>query len=532
MRRWNGWGDEAIDYPLPDSGAEYLGRALGDGLRTPDASLEACLAAVPASRLPPQPGLHLEPRQRLLHARGQSLPDWVALRSGRIGTFPDGVAYPESAEDVVQILDAAASHGWHLIPYGGGTSVVGHINPLPSDRPVISVDLGRLNRLLDLDTTSGLATFEPGICGPDIEKALAERGCTLGHFPQSFELSTLGGWIATRSSGQQSLRYGRIEALFAGGRLDTPVGPIELRPVPASAAGPDLRQMVLGSEGRLGILTRAVVRVRPLPEREVFSAVIFPSWEAGVQAVRAMAQARLMLSMIRLTDASETETTLALAGRPKLIGWADRGLRAMGFGQGRCMSILAASGDGKHVRAVRGEAQAIVRRHGGLAAGTPIGAMWRKTRFLTPYLRNSLWDRGYALDTLETALPWSSVLPASESLLAILRRGLEAEGERVLAFAHLSSVYTDGASLYVTYVFRRAEDPQHTQARWRRLKDAATLHLLALGGTLSHQHGVGLDHAPYLSRENGRVGIEVLRALTGALDPEGILNPGKLIMSD
>jgi alkyldihydroxyacetonephosphate synthase len=532
MRRWNGWGEEDVDYPLPDSGAAYLEGALGSGVPSPDASFEGCLASVPASRLAPRPGLRLEPGDRLLHARGHSLPDWIALRAGRIGVFPDGVAYPESAEAVVGILDAAASHGWHIIPYGGGTSVVGHINPQPSDRPVLSLDLGRMNRLLDLDETSRLATFEAGIRGPDIEKALGARGYTLGHFPQSFELSTLGGWIATRSSGQQSLRYGRIEALFAGGRIETPVGPIELRPVPATAAGPDLRQVILGSEGRLGILTRAVVRVRPRPEREDFFAAFFPSWEAGVQAARAMAQARHGLSMIRLSDAVETKTTLALAGREKLVGWADRGLRTLGFGEGRCLLILAATGDARHVRAARGESQTIVRRQGGLPVGSPIGALWSKTRFRAPYLRNTLWERGYALDTLETALPWRAVPAAVEAVRGSLGRGLEPGGERVLAFVHLSHVYPDGASLYATYLFRRSADPDETLARWRSLKEAATLQVLTHGGTISHQHGVGLDHAPYLASEKGEVGMAALQALIDVFDPEGILNPGKLVVRD
>jgi alkyldihydroxyacetonephosphate synthase len=531
MRRWNGWGDEATDYPLPESGAGYLERTLGAGVHYPDATLESTLASVPASRLPSGLGLSLDPRDRLLHARGQSLPDWVALRAGRIGTFPDGVACPEDSSEIVELLGLASGRNFHLIPYGGGTSVVGHINPMPSDRPVVTVDLGRLGRLIDLDETSRLATFEAGVRGPQLEAALREFGYTLGHFPQSFEFSTLGGWVATRSTGQQSLGYGRIEALFAGGHVETPVGPIDLTPVPATAAGPDLRQAILGSEGRLGILTRAIIRVQPLPESEVFFAAFLPSWEAGMQVIRTMAQARLPLSMIRLGDPIETETTLALAGRPGMVSWADGGLRFLGFREARCLLLMAATGEAGRVRRARAEAQAVVRRHGGLSVGTSMGSMWRKARFQSPYLRNTLWERGYALDTLETALAWSSVASAVESIRTTLARGLDDEAERVLAFVHLSSVYPDGASLYATYLFRRATDPDETFSRWRRLKDAATRQVLAHGGTLSHQHGVGLDHAPYLAREKGAVGMAALRGLVTAIDPQGILNPGKLIGS-
>ena len=531
MRRWNGWGDPGTDYPLSDSGSAYLENALGPGVAYADASLETALAAVPASRLDGGPGLSLDPQDRLLHARGQSLPDWVALRAGRIGTFPDAVAHPKTSGDIAELIDLAAARQFNLIPYGGGTSVLGHINPLPSDRPVVTVDLRGLSRLIDLDKASRLATFEAGIRGPQVEAALHEHGFTLGHFPQSFEFSTLGGWVATRSTGQQSLGYGRIEALFAGGHLETPIGAVDFAPFPATASGPDLRQVVLGSEGRLGILTRAVVRIQPVPEREVFFAAFFSSWEAGVEAMRTMAQARLPLSMMRLSDPLETEATFALAGRPGLVSWADRGLRLVGFGEGRSLLLAAATGEAGRVRQRRAEAHAVIRRHRGLPVGTPIGSMWRRTRFLAPYLRNTLWERGYALDTLETAMPWSCVAAAVDSIRATLTDGLRGENERVLAFVHLSHAYPDGASLYATYIFRRSADPPETEARWRRLKTDATRQVLAHGGTLSHQHGVGLDHASFLVQEKGPAGMAALHALVSALDPQGILNPGKLIGS-
>ncbi|HSB90113.1 MAG TPA: FAD-binding oxidoreductase [Anaerolineales bacterium] len=529
MRRWNGWGDDEIEEPLPSQGAEFLAAALGPGTALPDASLDSVLSQVPASRALQTPGLDHEPLVRVLHARGQSLPDWVALRAGRLGVVPDAVAHPANPTDVAQLIRLAAERRWALIPYGGGTSVVGHVNPLPSEAPVVTVDLGGLNRLQRLDEASMLATFEAGVRGPDLEAALRARGFTLGHFPQSFEYSTLGGWIATRSTGQQSLHYGRIEAMFAGGHVEAPVGALDLAPIPASGAGPDLRQIVLGSEGRLGILTSAVVRVRRVAEADVFSAAFFPSWPSGIEAVRTMAQERLPLSMLRLSNPLETETTLALADRPNLVTWADRALRLLGYADGRCLLLLAATGGARRVSQARARAHAIIRRLGGLPAGTPIGSMWRKSRFRTPYLRNTLWERGYALDTLETAIPWSVVPAAAEAILAALRTGLESLTEHVLAFLHLSHVYPDGASLYATFLFRRSRNPDETLARWQRLKQAATRQILAHGGTLSHQHGVGLDHASYLVEEKGELGIRALRASLASFDPLGIMNPGKLI---
>ncbi len=395
------------------------------------------------------------------HARGQSLPDWIALRSGQIKIYPDGVAFPQSEEDVLRLLEFADRHEIHLIPYGGGTSVVGHINPLEGSRPVLTVDLQRMHRLLDLDPVSRLATFQAGVTGPSLERALAQHGMTLGHFPQSFEYSTLGGWIASRSTGQQSLGYGRIEDLFAGGRLETPAGRIDLSPHPASAAGPDLRHLVLGSEGRLGFLTRATVRIRPRPERERFGARFYRSWEEGLAAVRNEIQAGSRASLLRLSDPSETHTTLLLAGRPSTTRWLSAALRLTGSGADPCLLISASdatSGGGP----------------GAFLVGRSIGKQWQKNRFRAPYLRNTLWEAGYATDTLETAFAWNRLEPGARAVLEALRGGLEGETERVLAFAHLSHAYPSGASLYATYLFRRHPDPEQTLERWRRLKTLAS----------------------------------------------------------
>ncbi|RME89632.1 MAG: FAD-binding oxidoreductase [Anaerolineae bacterium] len=532
MRRWNGWGETHITYPLPESARRYLSALVGEGEPIPDAGLQDVLTTVPASRLPNHPAITHDPYERLTHARGQSLPDWIALRYGRIASFPDGVACPASEEEVRALIAFAEETGAHLIPYGGGTSVVGHINPFPGDAPILTIDLSRLNLLLHLDEKSRLATFGAGVSGPRLEAQLRSHGYTLGHYPQSFEYSTLGGWVATRSSGQQSRFYGRIEDLFAGGRLETPTGTLELPPHPASAAGPDLRQCVLGSEGRLGILTRVVVRVRPAPRHESFRAYFFHDWEAGVEAVRAIAQAGLRLSMVRLSDPLETETTLALAGKERLIAWADRGLKLLGYGARRCLLLLGFTiedGQERIARQERRVAEHIVGTWGGLSVGTLIGEQWRRSRFRTPYLRNTLWKHGYALDTLETAVPWEKVQETAADILSALRSGLEEEGERVLAFAHISHVYNTGASIYVTYLYRRTADPDETLARWERLKRAASRAILTHGGTISHQHGVGLDHAPYLAEEKGRAGLSLLQALCRTLDPRGMMNPGKLL---
>lgn len=528
MRRWNGWGDQNTHYPFPSSAADYLVKQIGAARPSPDATMEEVLKKVPASRLKEYPGVRCDPLERLLHARGQSLPDWVALRSGQINVFPDGVAYPENPAQVRELFNYSRACGASLIPFGGGTSVVGHINPLASDRPVLTVDLSRLNRLIELDETSRLAIFGAGVSGPELEQQLNLKGYTLGHFPQSFELSTLGGWIATRSSGQQSYHYGRIEDLFAAGHVETPSGPIDLPALPASAAGPDLRQIILGSEGRLGIITEASVRIRPLPEYEAFYGVFFPNWEQGSQAVRQIAQEGVGLSMMRLSNARETETTLALSGKDTLVKWAERGLGLLGYGPEQCLLVFGVTGKSEACKQARRRALSIARKNGGLYTGETIGKLWRKSRFLTPYLRNELWEQGYAVDTLETALPWRQVQPAAVAIQDALHSALEPFGEQVWVFAHLSHVYADGASIYVTYLFRQAKDPDETVARWAAMKSSATAIITAFGGTISHQHGVGLDHAAYLPAEKGTLGMELLRQLAQTVDPDEMMNPGKL----
>lgn len=536
MRRWNGWGDDRITYPVPAGAIEKLAHWVGPGTPPDDVTLADVTAQVPPSRLPEHPLVDRERLGRVRHARGQSLSDWVALRSGRVETFPDGVAHPRNDEDVRTLINYAKETGALLIPYGGGTSVVGHVNPLPGDAPVLTVSLGHLSRLRRFDQESLLATFGAGVAGPELEAQLRAHGCTLGHFPQSFAYSTLGGWVATRSSGQQSLGYGRIDDLFVGGRLEAPAGSLALPATfPASAAGPDLRRLVLGSEGRLGILTEATVRASPLPEAEEFRAIFFPDFESGRQATRAMIQAGLPLSMLRLSTARETETTLALAGHHWLIAGLEKYLALRGAGEEKAMLLFGASGRQAMVEEVSAEVVQVAGDYGGgLAriAGRRFGEEWRKARFHTPYLRNSLWELGYAVDTLETAVTWSRVRATIDAVEGALQQALAEEGERVHAFTHLSHFYRDGSSVYTTYLFRLGAGPEETARRWRALKAAASEAILSVGGTISHQHGVGTDHAPYLAAEKGALGMGALEAAAAHFDPQGMMNPGKLLVSD
>jgi alkyldihydroxyacetonephosphate synthase len=532
MKRWNGWGDDSIELVVQADALNFLEQRIGAGTPTPDATLAQACAGIPPSRVPAHPLIDTSAETRMCNSLGHSLPDWLKMRSGQVGPVSDGVAFPESADQVRDLLRYAKVCGASVIPVGGGTSVVGHLAVAQSDQPVLNINLSRLSALINLDREAQLATFGAGVLGPDLEAQLRAHGYTLGHFPQSFEYSTLGGWVVTRSSGQQSLRYGRIEQLFAGGSVETPVGTLSVATFPASAAGTDLREMVLGSEGRMGVLTEATVRITPLPECEEFHTIFFPNWDQAQEAVRNIVQAKLPLSMLRLSNAVETLTTLTMAGHKKLIGLLESYLSLRGCKEQKCLLMIGASGQADTVAHALKSAKRIARRHHGVAIGLAMGKKWKENRFRNVYLRNALWAKGYAIDTVETACDWGRVTPMVGALEGAATHALAQDGERVHTYTHLSHIYAQGASVYTTFVYRLSGDYATDLARWRTMKAAVCEAIVANGGTISHQHGVGTDHAPYLAAEKGVAGIAAMRSLFQHFDPEGMMNPGKLLPAD
>lgn len=529
MRRWNGWGDDSVEFDLSDQALAFLAERIGPGITPNDATLDAATSAVAASRLPAHPMVDTSARTRLLHGFGQSMSDWLKLRYGQVANLPDGVAFPESTEQVRTLLDWAASQEFVVIPYGGGTSVVGHLSAPSGSNPVLTINLSRLSNLISLNRETQLATFGAGVTGPNLEAQLRAHGYSLGHFPQSFEYSTLGGWVVTRSSGQQSLRYGRIEQMFAGGHVETPSGALDIPCFPASAAGLDIREMVLGSEGRMGVLTEATVRVTPLPEVEQFHAVFFPDWKSATSAVREIAQAKLPLSMLRLSNPVETLTTLTLAGHQSSITWLRRYLAWRGCTDQSCLLLVGASGTRKLVAHALSSAFDLTKPHHGVRIGQAIGEKWKANRFRNVYLRNSLWQRGYAVDTVETATNWDNIDTMMHAVEGAASTALQQDNERLHTYTHLSHVYAQGASVYTTFAYRLSGSYETDMRRWVRLKAAVCEAIVAKGGTISHQHGVGVDHAPYLEKEKGLLGMQAMQTLFKQFDPAGIMNPGKLI---
>jgi len=545
--RWWGWGYEEIRYPLGKR--PFFLPFLQDKLEVkaqpilPIPSWEEIELPPPRltpevleeiSRIVGEKNLSVSHYERLSHALGKSYTDLIRIRLKQVDAAPDAVVFPGKEEEISAILDIASIHRIAIIPFGGGTTVVGGVAPLSPEgfSGTICLDLKRMNRLLNLDEVSRTATFEAGILGPELEKTLNERGFTLGHFPQSFEFSSLGGWIATRSAGQKSTGYGKIEDMVISLRVVTPVGVLDTPSVPASASGPSLKELLIGSEGVYGIITRATLRIHPLPERIEHLGLIFPSFPEGIEAIREMLQKGLFPATVRLSDPFETEASFAL----REVGHGIKEsatrlvlsyLRKRGFIPGGSILILGAEGAEKEVKRVVKECVSIAKKHGGLNLGRSVGESWYRERFLLPYLRDDLITWGVMVDTLETATLWSNLLKLYNLVREALVKAIEETGSPAYVMCHISHCYPEGASLYYTFFGRQLWGREIEQ--WWHVKRAATEAILAGKGTLSHHHSVGLDHKQWLEREHGKAGVEVLRTVKNLLDPYGIMNPGKLL---
>ncbi len=452
---------------------------------------------------------------RIRHTRGKSTPDLVRLRGGDAADAPDLVVLPATHEEVAAVLRICAQHRVAVVPFGGGTSVVGGLTPRRVGfSGVTALDLRRMDRLLSVDAESRTATLQPGLRGPHAEELLGAHGFTLGHFPQSFEYASIGGFAVTRSAGQASAGYGRFDDMVVGLTVATPQGSLELGRAPASAAGPDLRQLILGSEGALGVVTAVTVRVLPAPQQRSYEGWRFESFADGMTALRRLAQDGPRPTVLRLSD--ETETAVGLA-RPGQLGSAP---------SDGCLAIAGYEGEPAEVAARRDAASAVLAACGGLPQGDEVGQAWERQRYAGPYLRDALLDAGAFAETLETATFWSGVAGLYEAVRTALTEDLTARGTPPLVACHVSHVYPTGASLYFTVACAQADDPL---AQWQRAKTAAGDAILRAGGTITHHHGVGADHREHYAREVGLLGVDVLRAVKDRLDPAGILNPGVLV---
>lgn len=513
------WGDPAQASGLPDGVRDLV------SLVFPVSDTPAALdVEVPASRIAATQITALQDllgadavvtdaETRRVRTRGKSTPDLLRQRSGDLSDAPDVVVRPGGHDDVVALLEWAAAERVAVVPFGGGTAVTGGLVADPASAGltgVISLDLGRMRRLLALDPVSSTATLEPGLRGPEAEALLAQHGLMLGHLPQSFEFATIGGFAATRSSGQSSAGYGRFDAMVVALRVATPTGDVRLGASPANASGPDLRELFLGSEGAFGVITEVTVRVRPLPEVKEYEGWRWASFAEGADAMRQLAQADLMPTVFRLSDENETAINLA---DPDAIG---------GEGNAGCLMIVGYEGTPAAVAAKKAGVTAALTALGGSPQGSEPGEAWAHGRFNAPYLRDSLLDNGVLVETLETVTFWSN----RDNLYTRVKAALEAALPGAMVLCHVSHVYATGCSLYFTVAAPGGADPL---AAWLPAKAAACEAIVAAGASITHHHAVGTDHKPYLTAEIGEVGARVLQAVKDAVDPVGILNPGVLI---
>ncbi len=548
--KWWGWGAEGMEFTdadKPDLGPFIRGK-LGLDVRRVTASVPSFGSLrIPESALaPPLRGeleralgaehVSTDPLDRVVHGRGKSLRDLIRQRRGDLPRLPDVVVRPVSEQQVVAVLQAAVTHDAVVIPFGGGSSISGSLEPEATEqRPVISVDLSRLDAVLEVDRASGLARIQAGILGPALEDQLGVHGFTLGHVPDSFTHSTLGGWIATRSSGMQSDRYGDIADMTKGLRVVTPSGLLEVRPIPSMSAGPSIREMILGSEGRLGIITEATMQVRPLPEQRTILGYLFPRFGDGLAAMQEIAHSECSVSVTRVSDAPETQFSFAMRKPPTLVERAQSAAlqlylkRRLGWDVSQmCLSFIGYEGSRRSVAAQRHAVGQIVKRHGGLCIGSGPGALYDQKKFDTPYIRDYLLDRGGAGDVSETAMPWSRLLPVYDAVTTAANGAFRSLGVQGYLMCHLSHSYQTGACLYFTFAFRSGVG-EDMLAQYDVVKSAIQQSFVDNGATLSHHHAVGTEHAPWLQQDISEPATTILRALFGGTDPDRHLNPGKIL---
>jgi len=526
MMQWNAWGDPDAAKPLSPGIRSLLHQALGiDGTPLDEPTLDQVRLRPSALSPGDRDGLSaiigaehvtVDDRARLLRAGGKSTLDLLRRRDFGVQDAPDAVLLPGGEDEIAEVLRYCAHRSIAVVPFGGGTSVVGGVDPLRGDfKAVVSLDLRRLDELHSLDDVSWEAELGAGLTGPEAERLLGERGFSLGHYPQSFLFATIGGFAATRSSGQDSAGYGRFNDMVRGLRAVTPAGVLDLGRAPESAAGPDLRQLLIGSEGAFGIITRVRVRVHPVPEVTRYEAWSFPDFATGADALCAVVQTGTGPTVIRLSDEAETGVNLATTeniGEQKITGG--------------CLAITAFEGTEAHVASRHAETRDLLAAKGGTSLGEAPAKAWEHGRFNAPYLRDALLSAGALCETLETATNWSNVAALKAAVTEALTRSLEDSGTPALVLCHISHVYPTGASLYFTVVAAQRGNPIE---QWRKAKAAASDAMVRTGATITHHHAVGADHRPWMTDEVGGLGVSVLRAVKSVLDPAGILNPGKLI---
>ena len=549
--KWWGWGHEDVtfdDSTKPELWP-YLKRELGvDEIRWEkpvafeDVTLpeqkknEAFLAAIQAGLGDGQ--VVDDKKSRLVHAAGKSFRDLWLMRHGQVQFAPDCVVYPDTEEDVALVVRSAHEHGVVLVPFGGGSNIAGCL--VPSDRGgrmVVSLDMCRMHRVLEVDRYSLTARIQPGVYGQHLEDQLAEHGVTLGHFPDSFLHSTLGGWVATRSAGMQSDIYGKIEDMVISLRMVTPSGTIITRTVPKSSNGIDIKHLCIGSEGILGVITEVVVQVHHKPEKEDWYGWLFPDFKSGLDAIHECHRADCMPTVTRLNDPKKTALSFAFKHPKtgikdkiaKAFKWYIGNVKKIDFNQ-CCLMVVKYEGTPQAFNRIKNRVTAIYKKHRGVCLGAEPGRSFAKVKFDFPHLRDYVMDRSIMADVSETATTWDNLRTLHESGLADVEQAIKDTGVDAWVGCHLSHSYRTGASLYFTFGCLQREGREIEQYLY--VKKAAEDAFMKNGGTLSHHHAVGTEHLPWVEDDLSPTGLKAVKALKAGLDPNDIMNPGKIIPSE
>ena len=548
QQKWWGWGEESLAYRYEDKPkfVPFVKKMVGvDITRTvqpipPFSSLD-----VPASQLTDalrerfveilgDGFVQTDDETRVVHAYGKGVRDLIRIRKGNLGRVPDVVLYPGTQQEVEALVDAAVEADAVVIPFGGGSNIVAALEAEPGEtRQVVSVNMGRLRKVLEIDEVSGLAHIQAGVFGPDMEDQLTQRGWTMGHHPDSFVWSTLGGWIATRSSGMQSDKYGDIADIVRGVTMVMPGQVLQLRPLPSSSSGPSVREMVLGSEGRLGIITSVWVNVHRLPEAREIQAYFFPTYEDGLKACQQIVESDAAVMMARVSDPVETQYIMANGKKSgKVSSLANKAIQALMVRKGWdleniAMSFIGFEGSENHVRYEKGLVGKIVRATGGMGVGKGPGSLYDQKKYDTPYIRDFMLDRGLICDVSETTTPWAYAAEIHSKTVARFHETMNEMGVRGVVFCHLSHSYHSGACQYFTFAI--ADDGDNQEETYDRAKRVIQQSFMDFHGTVSHHHGVGEEHSPWMDQDISPAGVFIQRKLFEGVDPGRNLNPGKIV---
>lgn len=541
IKKWNGWGWQEIGFNIDLDYVNLipsLEKLFEQPLEKIGSPIRAEQIKIPESRITgnalkqlcliiPEKYIKRDHSERLFHSRGRSLPDLFSLRNGTVNEFPDVVIYPQNNQQIIHLLKFAQKFKMAVIPYGGGTSVVGGINSIKVKlhNGIIILNLTNMNKMLKLDEVSQTARFQCGILGPELEILLNKSGYTLGHFPQSFEFSTLGGWVATRGAGYLSDKYGKIEDMIVSLQICLPDRFLETEISSEIAEGPLLTQIFTGSEGTMGIITEIIVKIKPLPDMKKQQAFLFSSFNDAIQVMREGSQKHIAYSMVRLSDYEETQyyrlLNLKNNGREKLKNFL---LNSLGY-QTPCLMLIIT--DGHYARMEMHKISKIVKKQKCIQLGSGPVESWYASRYKTPYIRDYLLDFGVASDTFETWVNWSDLEKLKTEIYLLFDKLRLKMSKKYLLMSHVSHISAQGVCIYFTVLY--LHEKKNPVNEYEKLKSQITNTLLKNNGALSHHHGVGTDHKLYMKGdEQHKAKCKIMENLKKELDPAGILNPGKL----